>query len=256
MAVTNPSSEPETSIPDTPGTAVRPAAGKKGEGERIEFSRARQTMTRRIAESKAIIPHIYLQLTVAMDAAEALRDELRSGSDDPVPTVSDLVIRSLALTLAEHPRVNSSYRDGGIELHPRINLGFAVDTDDGSLTPVISDAGDRTLGEIGTETRRLAARARSGELTPPEQAGATFSMSSLGMLGITASFPVVNPGQAAKLAVGAIVTRPVVRDGKVVPGREMELTLCCDHRILHGGEAARFLTAVGDRLERPEELIG
>lgn len=259
LTPSDPESLPAVDRSASPGpVAATPApAGKKGAGERLEYSRARQTVTRRIAESKATIPHIYLGITVSMDAAEAMREELKAGGgEDPVPTVTDLVIRAAAHALTAHPRVNSTYRDGGLNPHSRVNIGFAVDTGDGSLTPVIPDADRTPLNAIAAATRSLAARARSGELTPPEQAGATFTISNLGMLGIETSLPVVNPGQSAKLAVGAIREQPVVREGLVTVGRVMTLDLCCDHRVLHGGEAARFLTAIGDRLERPEELLG
>ncbi len=224
----------------------------KGESEFIEFSRARQSMSRRIAESKATIPHIYLQVEVDVTSLLERREELRA--DGSGPTVNDLVIKAAALALRNHPRANSSYRDGGIELHSRINVGVAVDTGDGSLTPVVTDADLKGLEEIADEVRNLSARARSGEITPPEQAGATFTTSNLGMLGITSSEPVVNPGQAAKLAVGAVTSRPVVRAGGIVPGAVMILDLSCDHRVLHGGEAARFLNEVKANLEDPRQL--
>lgn len=214
-------------------------------------------MSRRIAESKATIPHIYLQATVDAEGIVELRDRSRDGSDataGPVPTVNDLVIKAAGLALRNHPRANGTWLDGGVQLHGRINIGVAVDTDDGSVTPVVTDADSRSLEEISIEIRRLAERARTGEITPPEQAGATFAISNLGMLGINSSEPVVNPGQSAKLAVGAVSAQPVVRDGKVKPGWVMELTLSCDHRVLHGGEAARFLAEVRDRLEDPDSL--
>lgn len=227
--------------------------GNKGAAEFVEFTRARQSMSRRIAESKATIPHIYLQVEADLTALL----ELRAGvsADGPAPTVNDLVIKAAALALDNHPRVNSSYRDGGIELHSRINIGVAVDTADGSLTPVIPDANLKDLEAIAAEVRNLSARARSGEITPPELAGATFSISNLGMLGITSSEPIVNPGQAAKLAVGAVLSRPVARDGEVTVGEIMKLDLSCDHRVLHGGEAARFLGEVKANLE-DRELLG
>lgn len=252
---TNPTLPP-AAAPGPASAKAPPAGGKKGEGEPVEYSRPRQTITRRIAESKATIPHIYLGLDVAMDAAEAFRTGLKAEGDGAAPTVTDLVIRAAALALAAHPRVNSTYRDGGLAPRSRINIGFAVETDDGSVTPVVPDADRISLGEISATTRRLAARARNGELTPPEQSGATFAISNLGMLGITESLPVVNPGQSAKLAVGAITEQPVVRDGTLAVGRVMTMNLCCDHRVLHGGEAARFLTAVADLLQRPQELSG
>jgi pyruvate dehydrogenase E2 component (dihydrolipoamide acetyltransferase) len=231
---------------------VPPVAGNKGASEFVEYTRARQSMSRRIAESKATIPHIYLQAEADLTALlDRRRELLRSGE---APTVNDLVIKAAALALRNHARVNSTYRDGGIELHSRINIGVAVDTEDGSLTPVVTDADDKPLDEITSEVRNLSARARSGEITPPEQAGATFAVSNLGMLGITSSEPVVNPGQAAKLAVGAVTSRPVVRDGDVRVGEVMNLDLSCDHRVLHGGEAARFLNEVKANLEDPELL--
>jgi pyruvate dehydrogenase E2 component (dihydrolipoamide acetyltransferase) len=229
------------------------AAGNKGDSEFVEYSRARQSMSRRIAESKATIPHIYLQVEADVTALVNHRDESRP-TGDGTPTINDLVIKAAALALRNHPRVNSTYRDGGIELHSRINVGVAVDTEDGSLTPVVADADRKSLVEIAEETRNLSARARSGQITPPEQAGATFAVSNLGMLGILSSEPVVNPGQAAKLAVGAITDRAIVRDGSIEPGKVMTLDLSCDHRVLHGGEAARFLAEVKANLEDPETL--
>lgn len=232
----------EVEIPASP-------TGNKGESEFVEYSRARQSMSRRIAESKATIPHIYMQVEADVTALVRRRAALRASGE--APTVNDLVIKAAALALRNHPRVNSTYRDGGLLIHPRINIGVAVDTEDGSLTPVIADADHKDLNEIAAEVRSLSARARSGEITPPEQAGATFSISNVGMLGITSSEPIVNPGQAAKLAVGAVTARPVVRGGEVVPGDVMTLDLSCDHRVLHGGEGARFLTEVRSNLEDP-----
>lgn len=232
----------EVQVPPAP-------AGNKGDSEFLEYSRARQTMSRRIAESKATIPHIYVQTEADVTALVRRRAALRANGD--APTVNDLVIKAAALALRNHPRVNSTYRDGGLLLHSRINIGVAVETEDGSLTPVITDADGKDLPDIAVEVRSLSSRARSGEITPPEQAGATFSISNLGMLGITSSEPIVNPGQAAKLAVGAVTQRPVVRGGEVVPGEVMTLDLSCDHRVLHGGEAARFLNEVKANLEDP-----
>lgn len=228
------------------------ATGGKGESEFVEFSRARQSMTRRIAESKATIPHIYLQAEVDASALVGRRASLRERGESP--TLNDMVIRATALALASHRRVNSTYRDGGIELHSRINVGVAVDTADGSISPVITDADRKDLFEVASEVRELAGRARAGGLTPPELAGATFGISNLGPLGISSSEPIVNPGQAAKLAVGAITQKPVLRGGEVVPGELMTLDLSCDHRILHGGEAARFLNEVKKNLENPGSL--
>jgi pyruvate dehydrogenase E2 component (dihydrolipoamide acetyltransferase) len=209
-----------------------------------------------MAEAKATVPHFQVETEVVMDAAVALRAELKAvAGDGPAPSFNDMIVRAAALALRAHPKVNGSYRDGAFELHERVNVGIAVAAEDALVVPTIVDADRRSLGEIGRESRRLAERVRAGTATPPELAGGTFTVSNLGMFGMTAIYPVINPPQAAILGVGR--TRSVLRrgeDGEIVDSGLMTLTLSCDHRILYGAEAAEFLAAVRDLLETPLRL--
>jgi pyruvate dehydrogenase E2 component (dihydrolipoamide acetyltransferase) len=188
-----------------------------------------------------------------MEAATAFRDELKGG-DVKAPSLNDLIVKAAALALRAHPLANGSYRDGRFELHSRVNVGFAVAADHALIVPTIFDADQKSLGTIAAETRRLAERVRTGEIGPAELAGATFTVSNLGMYGMTAITPVVNPPQAAILGVGT--TREVLArvEGEIVDQRLMTLTLSCDHRILYGADAAQFLSAIRELLERPARL--
>ncbi len=230
---------------------VAPSFGSSS--TRREPSRMQQIIARRMSESKATIPHFQVQTEVVMDAAIALRVELKAvaGDSDAAPSVNDLIIKAAALALRDHPLANGSFRDGAFELHEAINIGIAVATDDALVVPTIVDAASKSLGQIARETRILAARVRSAQITPGELAGATFTISNLGMFGMTAITPVINPPQAAILGVGA--TRDVLArvDGEIVDHTQLTLTLSCDHRILYGADAARFLMSIRDRLEAP-----
>ena len=165
-----------------------------------------------------------------------------------------MVVKACALALREFPRANGAYRDGRFELYSRVNVGVAVAARDALVVPTVFDADQKGLGQIAAESRALAERVRSGEITPPELSGATFTVSNLGMFGIDSFAAVINSPQAAILAVGRIAERPAVRDGKIVPAQLMSLTLACDHRILYGAEGARFLARVRELLEEPLAL--
>jgi pyruvate dehydrogenase E2 component (dihydrolipoamide acetyltransferase) len=222
--------------------------------DRHSLTRIQQRIASRMAQSRATIPDFALEVEIDMDACVALRAQL-AGHADPVPSINDMVIKACALALVEHPRVNGSYRDGGFELHDEVNIGFAVAAPDSLLVPVIRDALDKRLHDIARETRALAAKAREGSITPPELSGATFTVSNLGMFGITRFTAVINPPQAAILAVGAVQERAVVRAGALAVGHTMSATLASDHRILYGADAAAFLAEVRDRLESPIGLL-
>jgi pyruvate dehydrogenase E2 component (dihydrolipoamide acetyltransferase) len=206
-----------------------------------------------MAEAKATVPHFQVETEVRMDDAIALRGELKAiVGDGPVPSFNDMIVRAAALALRAHPKANGSYADGAFELHDRINVGMAVAAEDALVVPTIFDADRKSLGEIGRDSRRLAERVRAGEVTPPELAGGTFTVSNLGMFGMTAIYPVINPPQAAILGVGR--TRAVLQRGEageIEDASPMTLTLSCDHRILYGAEAAEFLAAIRDLLEAP-----
>jgi pyruvate dehydrogenase E2 component (dihydrolipoamide acetyltransferase) len=232
------------------GAAVETA---KGTVRTVEPTKLQAVVARRMGESKATAPHFYLQAEIDMGAAVAARRHLKelAGEGDVVPSPNDMVVKACALALREFPLANGAYRDGRFELYSRINVGIAVAAPDALVVPTIFDADSKGLREIATEARSLAARVRDGSITPPELAGGTFSVSSLGMFGVASFQAVINSPQAAILAVGEIAERPVVRDGEVVPAPTMPVTLSCDHRILYGAEGARFLARVKVLLEEP-----
>jgi pyruvate dehydrogenase E2 component (dihydrolipoamide acetyltransferase) len=264
--------EPATSEPSlsTPSSAERPTsedvASAKGETTTVELSRTQRTIARRMAESKATIPDFTLSTDVDMERCVALRAELKrlaragEGPDKAPPTYNDMIVKACALALRDHPRANGSYRDGRFELHTRVNVGVAVasgtedPTSSALVVPTVFDADTKALGEIARETRALAGRVREGTITPPELSGGTFTVSNLGMYGIRQFTAIVNPPQAAILAVGALAPRPVVRKKKIVARNTMTVTLACDHRILYGADAALFLSRIRELLEEPAAL--
>jgi len=236
----------------TPG-AKEKAETARGSAETIELSKLQQTVARRMAESKATAPHFYLTSNVDMSQAVEARGRIKSKAKegDLVPSFNDMVIKACALALREFPRANGAYRDGKVEEYSRVNVGVAVAARDALVVPTVFDADGKGLRQIATETRALAARVREGTITPPELSGGTFTVSNLGMFGVSSFSAVINPPQAAILAVGSIDEVPVVRDGEIVPGHRMSVNLACDHRILYGADGARFLARVRDLLEEP-----
>jgi len=238
--------------------AAAPAPAAADGVELREPTRLQQVIARRMAEAKATVPEFQVQTEVAMDAALALRAQLKAaaGEGAVVPSVNDLIVKASALALRAHPLANGSYKDGRFELHQRVNVGIAVAAQDALVVPTITDADTRSLGSIAAEARRLAGRVRDGSVTPPELSGGTFTVSNLGMYGMTAITSVINPPQAAILGVGA--TRAVLargEDGEIVDRSLMTITLTCDHRILYGADAAAFLAAIRELLEQPLRLV-
>jgi len=273
-----PSSVPSSFTPESERASVRDVASAKGETTLVDPSRTQRTIARRMAESKATIPDFTLTADIDMERCVDLRAELKRlarGGDGrerggppadgarekaAPPTYNDMIVKACALALRDHPRANGSYRDGRFELHSRVNVGVAVASgaDDplasGLVVPTVFDADTKALGEIARETRALAGRVRNGSITPPELSGGTFTVSNLGMYGIRQFTAIVNPPQAAILAVGALAPRPVVRKKKVVARSTMTVTLACDHRILYGADAALFLSRIRELLEEPAAL--
>jgi pyruvate dehydrogenase E2 component (dihydrolipoamide acetyltransferase) len=240
---------------EVPTSAGHPETAK-GTVEVRELTRLQQVVARRMAESKATAPHFYLTAEVDMSAAVAARARIKqiSGEGEAVPSFNDMVVKACAIALRRFPRANGSYRDGHLELHSRVNVGIAVAAEGALVVPTVFDADRKGLREIASEARALAAKVRDGSVTPPKLSGATFTVSNLGMFGVRSFGAIVNSPQAAILAVGEIADRPVVRGGEVVPGKVMEVTLSCDHRILYGAEGAEFLAAVRGLLEEPVGL--
>ncbi len=232
------------------------AGGAKGVVTRLEPSRIQVQIAQRMSESKATIPDFTLHAEVAMEQAVELRTQLRkAGRGDAVPSYNDMVVKACGLALREHPRANAAYRDGGFELYERVNVGIAVAAHDSLVVPTVFDADRKSLLEIAREARMLAERVRSRQITPAELSGGTFTVSNLGMYGVAGFSAIINPPQAAILAVGELREVPVVRDAQVVPGLRMSIALTCDHRILYGAPAAEFLGRVRQLLEQPINLV-
>jgi pyruvate dehydrogenase E2 component (dihydrolipoamide acetyltransferase) len=246
------------SVPPVAGPAGQsaPSATAKGNVETRDPSKLQSTIARRMAESKATAPHFYLAIEIdmgkAVDARAAIKAAAREG--EVVPSFNDMVVKACAIALREFPKANGAYRDGRFELYSRVNIGVAVAAPEALVVPTVFDADQKGLRQIAADTRAVAAKVREGSVTPPELSGGTFTVSNLGMYGIDAFEAVINMGQAAILAVGAIREAPAVRDGEVVPVRLMKATLSCDHRILYGAEGAEFLARVKQLLEEPVSL--
>jgi pyruvate dehydrogenase E2 component (dihydrolipoamide acetyltransferase) len=268
-----PGSEPGTAAPPTSGetgfepATARPAANApvaaapgpetaKGTVSYEDPSKLQSTVARRMSESKATAPHFYLEAEIDMSRLVAARGQIKAGAKkgDVVPSFNDMVVKACALALREHPRANGAYRDGRFELYSRVNVGVAVAARDALVVPTIFDSDQKNLRQIAGDSRALAQRVRDGQITPPELSGATFTVSNLGMFGIDSFAAVINPPQAAILAVGAITERPVVRDGQTTSAHLMRVNLACDHRILYGAPAAEFLARVRTLLEEPLSL--
>lgn len=253
-----PTVRPGTVTP-TPAITGRPSDVTRNlpaGSSRREPSRLQALIARRMVEAKATVPHFQVQTDVIMDPAVALRADLKSvvTADDPVPSLNDLIIKAAAIALAEHPLANGSYQDDGFVLHEQINVGMAVAAEDALVVPTVFAANAKSIGQIARETRALAARVRDGQVSPADLEGGTFTVSNLGMLGMTAINPVVNVPQAAILGVGSLRETLARVDGEIVDRTLMTLTLSCDHRILYGAEAARFLSRIRELLETPLRL--
>jgi pyruvate dehydrogenase E2 component (dihydrolipoamide acetyltransferase) len=246
-----PQAAPARAVP--PAVVSGDAGTGRGEVEMQDLTRLQQTIARRMAESKATAPEFVLNVEVDMEEAVQLRKQLKAaaGEGAVVPSFNDFVVKASALALRDFPRANGAYRDGRFELYSRVNVGVAVAGQDALVVPTVFDADGKSLAQIAREARALAERVRAGAITPPELASGTFTVSNLGMFGIKSFTAVINPPQAAILAVGAMEPTPVVRDGEVVVRNIMQLTLACDHRILYGADAAQFLGRIRERLQQP-----
>jgi pyruvate dehydrogenase E2 component (dihydrolipoamide acetyltransferase) len=225
-----------------------------------KLTRTQKLVARRMAEAKREVPEFTAAIDVEMDAAAALRGELKAAASDgvPVPSYNDMIVRACALALRAHPAVNGSFdaEGGTFQLWEHVNVGIAVEAGDRLLVPTVRDADTRSLTEIAQETRALAESVRDKSILPEALADGTFTVSNLGMFGVRHFEAVLNPPQAAILAVGAVRAVAVPRDGAIVAAQQMTLTLTSDHRIIYGADAARFLADVRDRLQDPQGLLG
>jgi pyruvate dehydrogenase E2 component (dihydrolipoamide acetyltransferase) len=247
IAAPAPAQAPTVAPPPAPVPSGRPA------GVPRELSKIRRTTGRRMAESKAAAPHFYVTSEVDMAPAAALREQINAQAPDDAAIVSfnDLIIKAAALALREYPNLNASLENDQLVEHPNIDINVAVAIEGGLIAPFVPDADQKGLITIARMTKDLVGRARNGGLTPDEYQGGTFTVSNLGMFDVGEFVAIINPPQAAILAIGSIHDVPVVEDGEIVPGKRMNITLSADHRVTDGAEVARYLQAVKRYLENP-----
>lgn len=244
----------------TAATAVAPAqaavfvpAGQEKQ-EEIPNSQMRKTIAKRLGASKFSAPHYYLSVEFDMDAAIAFRKQYNSIPDTKI-SFNDIVVKAVALSLKAHPQVNSQWFEDKMVLNHHVHVGVAVAVEDGLVVPVLKFANEMNLPQIGSQVRDYAGRARSKKLTPQEMDGSTFTVSNLGMFGIDEFTSIINQPNSAILSVGAIVQKPVVKEGEIVVGNTMKLTLACDHRTVDGATGAQFLQTLKEYIENPIRLV-
>ncbi|MEW6718963.1 MAG: dihydrolipoamide acetyltransferase family protein [Thermodesulfobacteriota bacterium] len=244
-----------TAAPAAPPAADSAAPAVQA-GETVALNRIRQATARRMVESKTTAPHFYVTVEIDMDEATRMREQLnRIAPADGKVSVNDFVVAAAARALARYPSLNASWRDGSVEIHPRVNIGIAVALEDGLITPVLRDADGKTLKAIAAESKALAERARSGKLRPEDVGFGTFTVSNLGMFDVDEFTAIINPPEAAILAVGAVVRRPVAAGDGVRVAAVMKATLSVDHRVADGAQAGRFLQELRKLLENPVNLL-
>jgi pyruvate dehydrogenase E2 component (dihydrolipoamide acetyltransferase) len=248
--------------PEIPQIQTRPAAPSQpsevagASAYRDEpTTQMRRTIAQRLVTSIGPVPHFFLTTEIEMDKAVDFRASLAQSEPGLKISYNDLIVKVVANTLNKHPEVNASYQDRSIRYYERADIGVAVAIEDGLITPIIRSADRKSLGQIAAEIRELAERARNRKLKPEEYIGATFSVSNLGMLGIDEFTAVINPPEAAILAVGAMTPRPVVRNNEIVIRQIMRVTLSCDHRVVDGATGAKFLQTFKKTMENPILLL-
>lgn len=243
---------PYTPANNAPSYSAAPAGTVSYTDEPI--SQMRKTIARRLAESKFTAPHFYLTLDIDMDAAIATRKGLNS-LDGVKVSFNDMVIKAVAMALRKHPTVNSAWMGDFIRRNEHVNIGVAVAVDEGLLVPVVRFADGKGLTQISAEVREYAQKAKDKKLQPSDWEGNTFTISNLGMFGIESFTAIVNPPDACILAIGGIKEVPVVKNGQIVPGNIMKVTLSCDHRVVDGASGAAFLQTFKTYMEQPAAML-
>ncbi len=248
----------DTAVPSLatkPTTAVAASIVFDGDFKDVALTQIRKTIARRLSESIGPIPTFYLTSEIDMTQVGKLREQMVAAGDQFKVSVNDIVLKAVAIALTRHPECNAHWLNDHIRYFARVHLGMAVATDDGLIVPVITDAQAKGLGQIGRDARDFAKRARERKLQPAEYTGSTFSVSNLGMLGIDQFTAIINPPEAAILAVGATETKPVWENGAFVPRQRMRVTLSCDHRVIDGAVGAKFLQTLRQLLEAPMMML-
>jgi pyruvate dehydrogenase E2 component (dihydrolipoamide acetyltransferase) len=246
----------QPAAPAVPAAAAAPAAEAAPSGGERPLTRLQQTMARRMVESKTQAPHFYLTVEVDMTEATAFRQQLNAQAGEGIKiSVNDLVVKAAALALTRFPALNASFAGDKVILHDQISVAIAVAIEEGLVTPVVPNADQKSLGQISREARALAERARTGKSRLEDYEGGTFTVSNLGMFDIDTFIAIINPPQAAILAVGAVRRVPVYVGDDLVPRERMSVTLSADHRVTDGATGARFLSEVRANLEQPLRLV-
>ncbi|MDZ7614532.1 MAG: 2-oxo acid dehydrogenase subunit E2 [Flavobacteriaceae bacterium] len=222
--------------------------------EEIPNSQMRKVIARRLAESKFTAPHYYLNMEFDMDNAISFRNQYNSLPDTKI-SFNDIIIKATALALKKHPRVNSQWFDDRMRINHHVHIGVAVAVEDGLLVPVLRFADEQSLTQIGDQVKEYAGKARNKKLAPNEMEGSTFTISNLGMFGISEFTSIINQPNSAILSVGAILEKPVVKNGNIVAGNTMKLTLACDHRTVDGATGALFLQTLKAYIENPVTML-
>lgn len=222
--------------------------------EEVNLSQMRKTIARRLAESKFTAPHFYLTMEINMEKAIAARKSMNEIAQVKI-SFNDIVVKAVAAALRQHPKVNVSWRGDKMRFNQHINIGIAVAVDEGLLVPVVRFADNKTISHISAEVKDLANKAKNKQLQPKDWEGSTFTISNLGMFGIEEFTAIVNPPDACIMAVGGIKETPVVKDGQIVPGNVMKVTLSCDHRAVDGAIGAAFLQTFKSYMEDPIRIL-
>ena len=229
---------------------------KSKDAGQVPLTRIRQAIARRMSESKQTIPHFYVTFEIAMTDAMKIREQLNNlAKDDEKISVNDLVVAAVAKTLTKWRMFNASYRGDALEMHEHINIGIAVALTDGLITPVLHDVDKQSLKEIARESRALAERARANKMRADDLTGSTFTISNLGMFGVEEFSAIVNPPEAAILAVSAVIKKPVVVGEQIQIAQMMKATISVDHRVADGAQAAQFMRDFKALLENPVNLL-
>ena len=249
-----PSAAPAATATAAPAAKAVSAPVGQGSFEEVPVSQMRKTIARRLSESLFTAPHFYLTMSIDMDACVAARAKLNEVSNVKI-SFNDLVLKAVAVSLKQHPKVNSSWLGDKIRINHHVNIGVAVAVDEGLLVPVVRFADSKSLSQIATEVKDYAKKAKDKKLQPSDWEGSTFTISNLGMFGIDQFTAIINPPDACILAVGGISQEPVVKNGAIVPGNVMKVTLSCDHRVVDGATGAAFLQTVKSLLEEPLRMM-
>ncbi len=244
---------PVTATSSAPATIINYNLGEES-FEETNNSQMRKTIAKRLGESKFTAPHYYLMLEIHMDSAMESRRVINELPDTKV-SFNDLVVKACAMALKKHPQVNSQWFDDKIRVNHHVNIGVAVAVEDGLLVPVIPFTDQKSLTQIGVEVKDKAIKAKTKKLTPAEMQGSTFTVSNLGMFGISEFTSIINQPNSAILSVGAIIQKPVVRNGEIVVGNTMKVTLACDHRTVDGATGAAFLQTLKNYIENPVTML-